>query len=46
MIEADLSLLLQWCIVADLHQRYLVRLVAVWGHEGGQARPEVVGVEA
>ena len=46
MIEADLALLLQWRIVADLHQRHLVRLVTVCGHEGGEARPEVVGVEA
>src|SRR5215470_14776006 len=36
MIEADLPLLLQWRIVADLHQRHLVRLVRVCGHEGGE----------
>src|ERR1700737_1905792 len=45
VVEPDLALLLQRRIIAQLHQRDLVRLVGVGRHEGSPARAVLIGVQ-
>ena len=46
LAAADLALLLQWRVVAELHQRHLVRLLLIGRHKSGPARAVLIGVEA
>ena len=46
MVQPDLSLLLQRRVVAELHQRNLVRLLGIGRHEGGPAGAVLVDVQS